>query len=68
MVDYIFPVMFLFFATFSVILSKSKKNYQKLAESNGEDFANRVNKYLKFGGYLLLICSVIWLGLNFFQN
>jgi hypothetical protein len=46
--------MFVFFAIFSVTLSKSKKNYQKLVESNGEDFANRVNKYLKFGGVLFI--------------
>ena len=63
--DNVFPIMFIFFAIFSLTLSKSKKNYQKLAENNGKDFANRVNKYLKLGGILLLICSAIWLGLNF---
>jgi uncharacterized membrane protein YkvI len=68
MLDYIFPIMFLFSAIFFVTLSKSKKNYQKLVESNGEDFANWVNKYLKFGGYFLLICSVIWLGFNLLEN
>ena len=68
MVDYIFPIMFIFFAIFSLTLSKSKKNYQKLVEDNGEDFADRVNKYLMLGGYFLLICSAIWLGFNFLEN
>ena len=66
--DYIFPGMFIIFAIFSLILSKSKKNYQKLVENNGEEFANRINKVLKFGGYLLFICSVVWLGFNFLEN
>jgi isoprenylcysteine carboxyl methyltransferase (ICMT) family protein YpbQ len=68
MADYIFPLMFTVFAIFSLALSKSKKNYQKLVEDNGQDFANKVNKYLKLGGYLLLICSAIWLGFNFLEN
>ena len=64
MVDYILPIMFVLFAAFSLSLSKSQKNYKKLVESNGEDFAKQVNKYLKLGGYLLLACSGIWLGFN----
>jgi isoprenylcysteine carboxyl methyltransferase (ICMT) family protein YpbQ len=56
-----FPISFILFATFFLFLSKSKKNYQKIVESNGEEFAVRVNKGLKVCGYLLLICSIVWL-------
>jgi hypothetical protein len=54
------------FAIFFLILSKSKKNYQKLVENNDEKFAKRVNKILKTCGYLLLACSLFWLAGNFF--
>lgn len=59
-----FPISFILFATFFLFLSKSKKNYQKLVESNGEKFAGRINKGLKVCGYLLLICSIVWLLLD----
>ena len=68
MLNIFFPILFLIFAAFFLCLSKSKKNYQKLVKNNGEEFANKVNKYLKLGGYLLLLCSVIWLGFNLFEN
>lgn len=61
MLDFIFPISFTLFALFFLILSKSKKNYQKLVENNGEKFANRVNKGLKICGYLLLVFSLFWL-------
>jgi isoprenylcysteine carboxyl methyltransferase (ICMT) family protein YpbQ len=61
MLNIFFPVSFIIFATFFLFLSKSKKNYQKLVESNGEEFAVRVNKVLKVCGYLLLSCSIVWL-------
>ena len=61
MSDFILPVSFIMFAIFFLVLSKSKKNYQKLVENNGEKFANQVNKTLKTGGYLLLVCSLLWL-------
>jgi hypothetical protein len=51
---------------FFLVLSKSKKNYRKLVENNGEKFANQVNKTLKTGGYLLIVCSLLWLAGNFF--
>jgi len=54
------------FAIFFLVLSKSKKNYQKLVENNGEKFANQVNKTLKTGSYLLIVCSLLWLAGNFF--
>ena len=38
-------------------LSKSKKNYQNLVENNGEEFANKSIKILKWGGYALLILA-----------
>lgn len=61
MLDLIFPISFTLFAIFFLILSKSKNNYQKLVENNGEKFANRVNKGLKICGYLLLVFSLFWL-------
>jgi flagellar biosynthesis/type III secretory pathway M-ring protein FliF/YscJ len=61
MSNYILPISFIIFAIFFLILSKSKKNYQKLVENNDEKFANQVNKTLKIGGALLLACSFIWL-------
>ena len=66
MSDFILPVSFIMFAIFFLVLSKSKKNYQKLVENNGEKFANQVNKTLKTGGYLLIVCSLLWLAGNFF--
>ena len=65
MLNIIFPISFILIAAFLLFLSKSKKNYQKLVESNGEKFAGRVNKGLKVCGYLLLICSIVWLLLDF---
>ena len=66
MSDFILPVSFIMFAIFFLVLSKSKKNYRKLVENNGEKFANQVNKTLKTGGYLLIVCSLLWLAGNFF--
>ena len=66
MLNFIFQVSFIMFAIFFLILSKSKKNYQKLVENNDEKFAKRVNKTLKTCGYLLLACSLFWLAGNFF--
>ncbi len=66
MLNYIFPIMFIIFGIFSLSLSKSKKNYQKLVEDNGENFANKINKILKICGYLLLIISVLSIGINYF--
>jgi isoprenylcysteine carboxyl methyltransferase (ICMT) family protein YpbQ len=60
MLNFIFPVSFIMFAIFFLILSKSKKNYQKLVDSNGEKFATQISKYLNIGGYFLLIFSSIW--------
>jgi hypothetical protein len=60
MFDFIFPILFAAFAIFFLILSKSKRNYQKLLENNDEDFANKVNRGLKIGGYLLLICAFLY--------
>jgi uncharacterized membrane protein len=65
MLNIFFPISFILIAIFSLFLSKSKKNYQKLVESNGEKFAGQVNKGLKVCGYLLLICSIVWLLLDF---
>ena len=61
MLDLFFPFSFTLFAIIFLLLSKSKKNYQKLVKNNGEQFANKVNNSLKICGYLLLICSLFWL-------
>jgi hypothetical protein len=66
MLNFFFPISFILFATFFLYLSKSKTNYKKLVKSNGEKFAIRVNKGLKVCGYLLLICSIVWLLLDLF--
>jgi len=65
MLNNLLPISFILFAVFFFFLSKSNKNYQKLVESSGEKFAVSVNKALKICGYLLLICSIIWLLLNY---
>jgi len=64
MFDFIVPSLFAVFAIFFLILSKSKNNYQKLVQNNGEEFANKVNKGLKIGGYLLLVCSLLYFVIN----
>jgi hypothetical protein len=60
MLNITFPISFILFATFFLVLSKNKKNYQKLVESNGKKFADRINKGLMLCGILLLICGVVW--------
>jgi len=65
MLNVLFPISFILFGTFFLVISKNKKNYQKLAASSGGKFADHVNRGLKTCGYLLLICSVIWLFLDF---
>jgi hypothetical protein len=61
MIDFIFPVSFAVFAIFFLILSSSKKNYQKMVDNNDEEFAKKVNKALKICGYLLLVLSIFWM-------
>jgi flagellar biosynthesis protein FlhB len=68
MSKFILPISFTIFAIFFLILSKSKKNYQKLVENNDEKFANQVNKTLKIGGYLLLVCSFLWSIITFIEQ
>jgi hypothetical protein len=65
MFDLILPPILILFAVLFIVFSKSTKNYQKLADKYGEDFANKVNRHLKVCGYLLLVCSGIWLGIGF---
>ena len=65
MLNIFFIISLILFASFFLFLSKSKKNYQKLVKSSGEKFADQVNKGLKVCGYLLLICSIVWLLLDF---
>jgi hypothetical protein len=61
MIDFVIPILFVMFGIYFIILSKNEKNYQKLIKNNGRDFANKINKGLKMGGYLLLICSFFYL-------
>jgi hypothetical protein len=61
MLRLISPVSSMLFAAFFIFLSKNKKNYKKLVDSNGEKFAAQISKYLNIGGYFLLIFSSIWL-------
>jgi hypothetical protein len=68
MLSLILPLCFILFAVIFIVFSKSRSNYQKLVNNYGEDFANKVNKNLKVCGYLLLICSGIWLGIHFLGN
>jgi len=68
MLTYIFSFSSLIFAIFFLTLSKSETNYKKLVDNNGEKFAKQVNKGLMVGGYLLLICSLIWLAIIFFDK
>lgn len=65
MLDIFFSISFFIFGIFCLFLSKSKKNYQKLVEGNGEKFASRVNKGIKLGAYLLLIASISLVLLNY---
>lgn len=65
MFDLILPPILIFFAVLFIVFSRSSKNYQKLAAKYGENFANNVSRHLKVCGYLLLVCSGIWLGINF---
>jgi hypothetical protein len=69
MLNIFLPISFVILAIFFLLLSKSKKNYQKLVESSGEKFASQITRGLKVCGYLIFICSVIWLSFNYiFQN
>jgi len=45
----------------ALLFSRSKKNYEKLVENHGEEFAKKVNKTLKICGYGLLACAGFWL-------
>jgi len=65
MIDIFFPISFMLFGIFFLVLSRSKKNYEKLVENNGEKFAGRVNKGLNVSGWLLLTCSIAWLLFKF---
>lgn len=65
MFDFILPPILILFAVLFIVFSKSSRNYQKLADKYGEGFAKKVNRHLKVCGYLLLVCSGIWLGIHF---
>jgi isoprenylcysteine carboxyl methyltransferase (ICMT) family protein YpbQ len=55
------PTSAILSAIFAILLSKSKKNYQRLVENGGEKFAAQVTIYLRVGGVLFLVFSFIWL-------
>jgi hypothetical protein len=54
----IFMIFLMFGGIVSVLLSKSKKNFDKLAEGNGIKFAEKTTKRLKIHGYGLLLLSI----------
>jgi len=59
MLTYFFPITFIQFALFFLILSKSKSNYEQLVESYDEKAADQVNNGLRKFGYGLLACSFL---------
>lgn len=61
LIDFMTPVTGLFFGTAFILLSKSSKNYQKIIDNHGEQFAKTANKYMKICGYLSIICSALWI-------
>jgi hypothetical protein len=66
MFDFILPCILILFAVLFIVFSKSSANYQKLVDKYGENFAKKVNRHLSACGYLLLVCSGIWLAIHFF--
>jgi hypothetical protein len=68
MLDLILPPILIFFAVIFIVFSKSTKNYQKLADKYGEDFADKVKRHLRVCGYLLLLCSGLWLVIHLLGN
>jgi isoprenylcysteine carboxyl methyltransferase (ICMT) family protein YpbQ len=60
MLGLIGPTLSILFAILSILLSKSKKNYQRLIENGGEIFAAKVTKCLRVGGILYLAFSIVW--------
>jgi len=47
----------MFFGILSILLSKSKANYQKLVENGGEEHAKKTTYILNIGGFLLFIVA-----------
>jgi isoprenylcysteine carboxyl methyltransferase (ICMT) family protein YpbQ len=60
MIGLIGPTLSILFAIFSILLSKSKKNHQRLVENGGEIFAANITKCLRVGGFLYLAFSIMW--------
>jgi hypothetical protein len=56
----IFMIFAMFGGVVSILLSKSKKNYEKLAEDNGLEFAEKTTRRLKKHGYGLLLLSILY--------
>jgi isoprenylcysteine carboxyl methyltransferase (ICMT) family protein YpbQ len=55
----VLPVLLMIFGLLTILLSKSKSNYQKLAKNGGEEFARKTNKKMKVGGLLLFIFAAL---------
>jgi hypothetical protein len=55
----IFSGLFALFGVYFLILSNSKKNYQRLVENNDKKYADRNIKNLKIGGFILLVISLL---------
>jgi hypothetical protein len=64
MVSTILSIMTLVFGILAIFISRSKAHYDRLVLNGGEDFALKINKKTKIGGYFLLIFSTMWLLFN----
>ena len=64
----IFSSLFALFGVYFLILSISKKNYQRLVKNNDEKYADRNIKNLKIGGFILLVISLLLMLSTFIQQ
>jgi hypothetical protein len=60
-IELILPSILMIFGILAVILAKNEKNYKKLTESGGNEFALKTTKTMKTWGYLLMVASGLWL-------
>ena len=56
----IFMIFAMFGGVVSILLSRSKKNYDKLVEGNGIEVAEKTTKKLKKHGYGILLLSILY--------
>lgn len=61
MLSYVIPIWLILVGIFSLSFARNKKNNKMLVEKHGEEFANKIKKYLNICGYIELICAVLWI-------